>query len=344
MQTFPKKQLLNSNGSDYTDLIWSGNQTGLLQLNLTYNNDLLRIGAIAGLDQFWRPESVNLIDDINTYKELGKLKNIYNSFLAYLTFLDSIQVANIPVIQYQVTCPKVRSALTVQAMQEVIHTQSYQHMILSLVPESERNSIYELVITDQVLNQRCQFIANYYQAYIDNKTTENYYLALVANYILEGLYFYAGFMFFYSISNLMPGTADMIKLIHKDEQLHVKLFESLIKQASQEFDNVASLQDTVYEMFDQAVKQEYNWFNYISKNELLGMNDISMDKYLKHLANLRLKNINFKPLYDNEMYKNNPYKYLDKIADTGSEAFSKGDFFGSNVTSYNIIARDYTDF
>jgi ribonucleoside-diphosphate reductase beta chain len=344
MTEFNKKQIFNPTGSDTSNKIWTGDQTGLVQLNLPFNNDLLKIGATMGLDQFWRPEAINLTEDVLNYKELGKLQKIYNSFLAYLTFLDSVQISNIPVLQYRVTCPKVKSGMAVQSMQEYLHAQSYQQMILTLITESERNNIYNLVNTDKVLNARCQFIASYYQQYIDNNTVENYYLALVANYILESLYFYAGFMFFYSISSLMPGTTDMIKLIHRDEQMHVQFYQKLIQQSFNEFDNILLLNDKVYEMFDLAVIQEYNWFNYIANNDVLGLSDYSMDHYLKYLANLRLKNIGLNTLYDEVEYKNNPYKHLDKIADIDADASSKVNFFTANVTSYELEPKDYSDF
>lgn len=344
MTQFSNRRLFNPTGSDSSNKIWTGDQTGIMQLNLSVNNDFLRIGVTAGLDQFWRPEAINLTEDINNYKELGKLKKIYNSFLAYLTYLDSIQIANIPVLSFRVNCPKIKASMAVQSAQEVIHAQSYQHMILSLIDEGDRNNVYNLVFTDQVLNARCQFIAQYYQNYIDNQTIENYYLALIANYILEGLYFYSGFMFFYSISNLMPGTADMIKLIHRDEQMHVQLYQNIIKQSFNEFKDIWLLDDKVKEMFNEAVEQELNWFNYISENNLLGMNEVSMNNYLKYLANLRLKNIGLKTLYDAEQYKNNPFRHLEKVADTGTEASSKVDFFSANVTSYENQSIQWDDF
>lgn len=344
MKQFTNRIIFNIDGSDFSDLIWSGNQTGILQLNIPSNENLLRVGAIQGLDQFWRAEEVDLTEDATNYKELGKLQHIYNSFLSYLSFLDSVQVSHIPNLQIRVTCPKVKSALTVQAMQEFLHSQSYQQMLLSILPENERNKTYNLVITDKVLQERCKFIADYYQAYIDNNSVENYYLALVANYILEGIYFYSGFMFFYSLAGLMPGTADMIKLIHRDEQMHVKLYEILVKRAVNEFDDAWLLEDKVYKMFEEAVTQESNWFSYISNNEVLGMNDKSMNYYLKYIANLRLKNIGLNPLYDPDIYNKNPYKYLDKIADLTASPNTKANFFETTVTSYNMKGTNWSDF
>lgn len=54
--------------------------------------------------------------------------------------------------------------------------------------------------------------------------------ALIANYILEGIYFYSGFMFFYNLGRMgkMPGTVQEIRYINRDENTHLWLFRSMI--------------------------------------------------------------------------------------------------------------------
>ena len=53
---------------------------------------------------------------------------------------------------------------------------------------------------------------------------------LVANYILEGVYFYSGFMFFYNLgrNNLMPGSVQEIRYINRDENTHLWLFRNIL--------------------------------------------------------------------------------------------------------------------
>lgn len=53
---------------------------------------------------------------------------------------------------------------------------------------------------------------------------------LIANYILEGIYFYSGFMFFYALGriNKMPGVVQEIRYINRDENTHLWLFRSII--------------------------------------------------------------------------------------------------------------------
>ena len=52
---------------------------------------------------------------------------------------------------------------------------------------------------------------------------------VLANYILEGLYFYNGFNFFYNLAsrNLMLGVADEIRYINRDELTHVVIFKRI---------------------------------------------------------------------------------------------------------------------
>lgn len=93
----------------------------------------------------------------------------------------------------------------------------YQYMIETIIPTERRNEVYDFWRTDKVLKDRCQFIAGLYQKYVDNSTQENYFIALLADYLLEGLYFYNGFIYFYNLASrmLMPGSADIFKMINR---------------------------------------------------------------------------------------------------------------------------------
>jgi ribonucleoside-diphosphate reductase beta chain len=65
-------------------------------------------------------------------------------------------------------------------------------MIETIIPPERRTAVYEFWRTDRVLKERCEFIAGLYQQYVDNPTQENYFIALMADFLLEGLYFYNG--------------------------------------------------------------------------------------------------------------------------------------------------------
>ncbi len=206
-------------------------------------------------------------------------------------------------------------------------------MIETIIPSDRRNFVYEFWRTDEVLRDRCEFIAGIYQKYIDNPTPENYFISLLADYMLEGLYFYNGFIYFYNLASrmLMPGSADIFKMINRDELSHVRLFQKLIPEAMQVFTHSV---DQIYEMFNTAVEHECRWTNHIVGNNILGITESSTEQYTKYLANIRLRSIGLEPLYPDKKYSKSPYTHLERFSDTKKEAHTKANFFEASVTSY----------
>ncbi len=182
--------------------------------------------------------------------------------------------------------------------------------------------------------RRIKFIADVYQEFHDHQSKDNFVKVLIADYLLEAIYFYNGFNFFYLLAgkNLMPGTADIIKFINRDELTHVVLFENIIKAIISE--NPGLIKDEqVYEMFDTAVKQEIDWTNHILGDNILGISASSTESYSKFIANKRLVSLGYDKLYPG--FDDNPYKHLEKLADTDGQGDVKANFFESTVTSYN---------
>jgi ribonucleoside-diphosphate reductase beta chain len=119
-------------------------------------------------------------------------RRAFDGILSYLTFLDSVQTCNIPHIKASITAPEISLCMAEQISQEGMHNQSYQVMIETIVPPDRRDDVYEFWRTDRVLLERCKFVAGIYQKYLDEPTAENYFVSLLADYMLEGLYFYNG--------------------------------------------------------------------------------------------------------------------------------------------------------
>ena len=79
--------------------------------------------------------------------------------------------------------------------------------------------------------------------------------ALIANYILEGIYFYSGFMFFYNLGRMgkMPGTVQEIRYINRDENTHLWLFRSIILDLKKESPELFT--DDKVEFYRQMLKK-----------------------------------------------------------------------------------------
>jgi ribonucleoside-diphosphate reductase beta chain len=327
--------IFNPDGDDSIEhrSIWFGNVTNLMQLND------VRYGWALGLYQqmrenFWIPQRLDITQDVTDYWNLtDEERNAFDGILSYLTFLDSVQTCNIPHLKSVITAPEVSLCMAEQLSQEGMHNHSYQYMIETIIPTEKRNAVYDFWRTDSILKERCQFIAGLYQQYVDSPTQENYFIALLADYLLEGLYFYNGFTFFYNLSSrmLMPGSADIFKMINRDELSHVRLYQKLLPEAMQVFTHS---QEQVYALFDHAVKQECLWTNHIIGDQILGITEQSTEQYTKYLANNRLKAIGLKPLYTDAIYSKSPYAHLERFSDTKKDGHTKANFFESTVTSY----------
>ena len=331
-----RKILFNINGDDslINRKMIRGNVTNLFNLNnvkYQWANKLYRLM----MENFWIPEKVSLFDDKRAYNELTPdEQRAYDGILSFLVFLDSIQTNNLPNINEYITAPEVNLVLAIQTYQEAVHSQSYAYIIESIIPTDKRAEIYDKWRTDKILLERNQYIAEIYQNFVDNQTDKNFARILIANYLLEGIYFYNGFNFFYNLAarSLMIGTADEIKYINRDELTHCVLFANIIKEIAAEDDTFFNT-DEVNQMFAKAVEQEISWSNHIIGGNITGITPATIEQYTKFIANKRLKDIGYPPLYPG--FDKNPYQQLENIADTNGAGSVKGNFFEANVSSYN---------
>lgn len=329
-----KPKLFNPQGQDAKEYreIFGGNSTNIINLSETKFNWAKGIWRQMR-EQFWIAEKVDVTQDVVDYNNLlEQERKAYNGILSYLTFLDSIQVNNLAIVSRYTTAPEVKACLSEQISQETLHSQSYSYIIESILPPNEANKIYDFWREDKILYDRCETIAKYYQLAADNPTEENFFYSLIGDYLLEGIYFFNGFAFFYTLLHrqLMPGTADIIKYINRDEQSHIRLFQKIIIEAKSKLKfSVQKVQDMVAE----AVDQEIAWTNHIADNSILGISESSTEQYSKYLANLRLKAIGIEPIYEETK---NPYSHLEKIANTGKDAHVKANFFETTVSEYQM--------
>src|SRR6187402_2789335 len=118
------------------------------------------------LNNFWIPEKISLVDDKVTIRELTKDEmEAFKNTLSFLIALDSMQVSNLPNIADYITAPEVGGLFTLQAFQELIHSQSYQYLLQELFPNMEREEIYNHWRNNPLLLKRNKFIAGQYQQF-----------------------------------------------------------------------------------------------------------------------------------------------------------------------------------
>lgn len=336
MTKISKKPLFNPDGDDsnLAKRIIKGNSTNLFNLNevkYQWAKPMYRLL----LSNFWIPEKVNLSADSSQYSQLTKdERDVFENIISFLTFLDSVQTNNLPNIKDYITAPEVSSLLSIQEFQETIHSQSYAYILESVIPQHRRNSVYEKWRDNEMLLNRNKYIASIYSDFINEPNDFNLARSIVANYILESIYFYNGFLFFYNLvykRKIMSGVSDEIRYINRDELTHVHLFRNIITEINRENEGFIS-EDLVHSLFFIGVEEEIAWINSLFANrEIEGMSVSDCEIYTKYLADKRIVELGFKPLYNVDV---NPYKHLEMLADLNGDV--KGNFFESTISAYNM--------
>ena len=330
-----KRSLFNENGDVEVSKkrMINGNTTNLND----FNN--MKYGWVSewyrhAMNNFWIPEEINLSQDLKDYNNLKEAEKVaYDKILSFLIFLDSIQTANLGNINNYITASEINLCLTIQAFQEAVHSQSYSYMLDTICSPEKRNEILYQWKDDEILLERNKFIGAQYNNFLEEPTIENLVKTIMANYILEGIYFYSGFMFFYNLerNGKMPGSAQEIRYINRDENTHLWLFRSIIRELIKEEPEVFTeeLRKELICMMKTGVENEINWGKYVIGDKIQGINSNLIESYIKYLGNRRLKEIGFEGIF--EGYDENPAKWVDTLADANSV---KTDFFEAKSTAY----------
>lgn len=326
--------IFNPNGNDEVGVrtIIKGSTTGLFNLNDTKYPWAKSLYQVM-IGNFWVPEKVSgLKDDARMFHAdlTPEEQRAYKGILSFLIFLDSIQTVNLPHFSDFVTSPEVNLILSIQAYQEAIHSQSYATILETVVESKERQEIYYYFRNDKILLDRNTYIGQIYQDFIDQPSDKNFFRGIVANFLLEGLYFYNGFAFFDTLVDhmKMPATGRMIAYIRRDELTHVTIFANLIREIKKEFPGIYD-EKLILEMTDTAVKQEIEWSKHILGDRIMGINGQSTEEYTRWLANQRLATLGIGALYPEAI--SNPYKHLERLQDPNAD---KGNFFETTVINY----------
>lgn len=332
-----RNTLFNPSGD--TDLrlrrMIGGNTTNLNDFNnmkYSWVSDWYR----QAMNNFWIPEEINLSQDFKDYPRLDKAeRTAYDKILSFLVFLDSLQSNNLPTVSEYITANEVNLCLHIQAFQECIHSQSYSYMLDTICSPEERNDILYQWKTDEHLLNRNKFIGDCYNEFHEKRDKFSLMKTLIANFILEGIYFYSGFMFFYNLSRngKMSGSAQEIRYINRDENTHLWLFRSIILELKKEEPDMFTLDKIkVYEdMMREGVRQEIAWGQYVIGNDVQGLNEQMVSDYIRYLGNLRWLGLGFGFLYDDNRKEPENMKWVGQYSNAN---MVKTDFFEAKSTAY----------
>ena len=337
MEMLAKKPLFNPDGDTDVRLrrMIGGNTTNLND----FNN--MRYSWVSGwyrqaMNNFWIPEEINLSQDVKDYPRLSPAeRTAYDKILSFLVFLDSIQTANLPCIGEYVTANEVNLCLSIQTFQECVHSQSYSYMLDTICAPTRRDEILYQWKTDEHLLRRNTFIGDLYNQFQQKKDPLTLLKVMMANYILEGVYFYSGFAFFYNLSRggKMPGSAQEIRYINRDENTHLWLFRNILLELQKEQPELFCPENVqlLREMLEEGVRQEIAWGHYVIGDEVPGLNRRMLTDYIRYLGNLRWSGLGYGALYEDNRQEPASMAWVSQYSNAN---LVKTDFFEAKSTAY----------
>lgn len=333
-----QKALFNANGD--IDL----NKRSMINGNTTNLNDFNNVKYEwtsrwyrQAMNNFWIPEEINLSQDVKDYRSFSEEERAaFDKILSFLVFLDSLQTANLPNIGAYITANEVNLCLTIQAFQEAVHSQSYSYMLDTICPPQKRNEILYQWKEDAHLLKRNEFIGNLYNDFLEHKDAKHLVKTLMANYILEGIYFYSGFMFFYNMGRMgkIPGSAQEIRYINRDENTHLWLFNNILLELQKEHPELFGPEEVeeYRAMLKNGAEEEMEWAAYVLGDRIPGLSLASVRDYIMYLANLRAKSLGFAPVYEGHEEIPESMKWVDTYSSAND---IKTDFFEAKSTAYS---------
>ena len=271
--------------------------------------DIIKYPVFANLDSkmmefFWRPQEVELKKDRSDFKEMSdNEKFIFTSNLKYQTMLDSVICRGVPTLLEYVSNTELEACLMTWQFFEKIHSQSYSYIIQNVYADS--SEVFDGIYSDKEIMKRASSAIEDYNNLMgmaDNKTIDlkkQIYMTIVSINILEAVRFYVSFIcsFAFAENKKMVGNADIIKLIKRDEALHLsntqEILKILHKEESEGFVKVAAqCEDAAIEMFDRAAQEEKDWASYLFKDgSIIGLNETVLHQYIDWLCMSRRKAI-----------------------------------------------------
>nr|WP_321237981.1 class Ia ribonucleoside-diphosphate reductase subunit beta [uncultured Tolumonas sp.] len=294
------------------------------------------------LSFFWRPEEVDVSQDRIDYQALPPHEqHIFISNLKYQTLLDSIQgrspnVALLPLV----SLPELETWIETWAFSETIHSRSYTHIIRNIT--NDPAIIFDDIVANEQIIKRAEDIAGYYDELIEltqywqllgegthqvnGKTVvvsrrelkKKLYLCLMSVNALEAIRFYVSFAcsFAFAERELMEGNAKIIKMIARDEALHLTGTQHMLNILREGSDDpemaeiARELHNECFELFKKAAEQEKEWAAYLFKDgSMLGLNKDILCQYVEFITNVRMQGVGLPLAFDAD--RQNPLPWIN---------------------------------
>ncbi|AWB57828.1 class Ia ribonucleoside-diphosphate reductase subunit beta [Colwellia sp. Arc7-D] len=293
------------------------------------------------LSFFWRPEEIDVSKDRADWQSLTESeKHIFISNLKYQTLLDSMAARSVnAVLLPLVSLPELETWVETWAFSETIHSRSYTHILRNLF--TAPGEVFDDIVVNPAILNRASSIAKYFDDVIlltqllqsqgpgtyevdgksvevsKRKLKEKLYLAICSVNALEAIRFYVSFAcsFAFAERELLEGNSKLIKLIARDEALHLTGTQHILNIWRSGNDDPemraisTEMRDQGKQIFMDVVEQEKEWADYLFKDgSMIGLNAAILKQYIEYISNQRLSAIGFDAPYD---IKSNPLPWMN---------------------------------
>lgn len=290
----------------------------------------------------WFPNEIQLAQDLADWEKMTEEERYAVTFLMSYFNPNELLVNKalaFGVYPYMSTA-ETQLYLSKQMWEEANHCMAFEY-VLDTFP-IDREKAYAAHVDEPTMAVKeefeYKFIKRMTSEQLDITTTEgkkDFVRNLIAyNIILEGIWFYSGFMVALSFRqrNLLRNFGSLIDWIVRDESLHLQFGMNLILTTLDENEDLQTPEFAaeIKQMILDGVKMEEEYNKALLPQGILGLNADYVNQYVKYLTDRRLEELGFEPEYK----VSNPAKWMA----TANDTYELVNFFESTNTSYEVNA------
>ena len=280
---------------------------------------------------FWLPEKIPLANDLKSWNLMSEEEHLaVTRVFAGLTLLDSIQASvAAPALMADAHTQHEEAVFANISFMEAVHAKSYSQIFATLNSSEEIDDAFDWSEANEYLQEKARIMQQFYNDPDEHKKK-------IASTMLESFLFYSGFYLplYYSSKGKITNTADIIRLILRDESVHGYYIGQLYQQRIPE-SRRQELEDFTYDLLSDLMANEV-WYAQ-SIYDPIGLTE-DVIKFSRYNANKALMNLGYDGIYSKEQTACNP------AVMTGLDLSSENhDFFSGSGSSYAVIKSEETD-
>ena len=330
------------------------------------------------LSFFWRPEEIDVSKDRADWQSLtDSERHIFISNLKYQTLLDSIAARSVSMMMLPITSlSEIETWAETHSFAETIHSRSYTHILRNLF--TDPGAVFDDILINDAILKRATSMTVYFDDLINHTQIwnihgegthiiggeevvitlralkEKLFLAICALNSLEAIRFYVSFAcsFAFSERELLEGNAKIIKLIARDEALHLTSTQHILNiwASGRDDPEMKEISEQLAEqskaIFLDVVEQEKDWADYLFKDgSMIGLNAAILKEYIEYISSQRMSAIGLKSPFN---VKSNPIPWINSYLSSDNVQVAPQE---TEISSYlvgqvdsSVDADDFDDF